>query len=335
MILRLLLVPETAPQLLAARPSATAPPCRTLTSPVERLGEVLAAEAVDAVLLAVPEVGEEGLRTAGRALQSLSRNRPLLILAGGSPEHLALVGGPAKAFLAGIEPAALDTALWAVAHCRIQAAAATLTRALLHRTRNSLAGFSGVLAAALRELPPGATRARRLCELAEVEQGRIQAEARRCDRLTRQEGGPMLPLDLASFLPDVLRSFQVQAGACRRPPELRLAADLPRVQADRELLSLALLELLENAVAHAGQEMAVTAELVQGRPAVTVQDDGPGLEDYAPQAFQPFRGTRQDRQGLGLALAREAIWRQGGELLLVSETAGGTSMRILLQPWSG
>jgi two-component system, NtrC family, nitrogen regulation sensor histidine kinase GlnL len=65
--------------------------------------------------------------------------------------------------------------------------------------------------------------------------------------------------------------------------------------------------------------------------AVTVADDGPGIE---PEVFEqlstPFFTTRVGGTGLGLAVSRHWVARHGGALRLESEPGHGTRARVLL-----
>jgi two-component system, NtrC family, nitrogen regulation sensor histidine kinase GlnL len=65
--------------------------------------------------------------------------------------------------------------------------------------------------------------------------------------------------------------------------------------------------------------------------AVTVADDGPGIE---PEVFEqlstPFFTTRAGGTGLGLAVSRHWVARHGGALRLESEPGSGTRARVFL-----
>ena len=76
----------------------------------------------------------------------------------------------------------------------------------------------------------------------------------------------------------------------------------------------------------------MSGERNDGRVALTVADDGPGLPPRArDHLFQPFAGSaRAGGTGLGLAIAREIIAAHRGELKLVSSTAQGTVFRLEL-----
>jgi signal transduction histidine kinase len=100
------------------------------------------------------------------------------------------------------------------------------------------------------------------------------------------------------------------------------------VEADREQLSRALVNLGRNALEAGATEITVSAIPTEGgKLALTVHDNGPGL---APRAlenlFQPFAGSaRAGGTGLGLAIAREVARTHGGDIRLVETSGRGTS----------
>ena len=100
------------------------------------------------------------------------------------------------------------------------------------------------------------------------------------------------------------------------------------VEADREQLSRALVNLGRNALEAGATEITVSANRSEGRKlALTVRDNGPGLAPRAREnLFQPFAGSaRAGGTGLGLAIAREVARTHGGDIRLVETSGSGTS----------
>ncbi|MCF3639458.1 ATP-binding protein [Rhizobium sp. TRM95111] len=98
----------------------------------------------------------------------------------------------------------------------------------------------------------------------------------------------------------------------------------------------ALRNLATNAAIHGGAgRISVTSE---GDTAVVeIVDDGPGIPDaLMPRVFEPFFRVDEGRRkfhpgaGLGLAIAREIITNNGGELTLANRPEGGLRQRMTL-----
>ncbi len=110
------------------------------------------------------------------------------------------------------------------------------------------------------------------------------------------------------------------------------------LEADRELLTGALKEILENAIQYAPKptEVVVSASIAESQFCIQVQDQGIGLaHEGGNHLSMPFiRGTRsQEFQpfglGIGLAKAKAYIEAQGGTLLW-EQLEQGTCVSLLL-----
>jgi len=142
-------------------------------------------------------------------------------------------------------------------------------------------------------------------------------------RPTRFDVGELLG-DLAS-----LHAHDVDAGrlACRRPP-----GALP-VDADRDQIRRALLNLVQNGLDAAGESGHVTlAASAEGdRVRIAVSDDGPGLDDeQRAQLFVPGFTTKTHGSGLGLTLVERIVAEHGGTLDVTSAPGRGTTFVLHL-----
>lgn len=106
-----------------------------------------------------------------------------------------------------------------------------------------------------------------------------------------------------------------------------LPADLPNVLMDRELTEQAILNLLDNASKYTPEAGQISVRAFRHRSNVTVEvsDTGPGIpEKEFPFLFEEFyRGERADTKGapgdgLGLAIAKQAVEQQGGTIAVRS-----------------
>jgi signal transduction histidine kinase len=125
------------------------------------------------------------------------------------------------------------------------------------------------------------------------------------------------------------------------PPRIEVAmenTDPPLLDGNVEELVLAVRLILENAFDAAGPGGRVRIQcLREGDAAVLrVTDSGPGLPHEVRQAQgAPFRTTKPGHIGLGLAVARRAIRRHGGELRFGDADAPGATVELLLPKSSG
>ncbi|HVO03763.1 MAG TPA: HAMP domain-containing sensor histidine kinase [Candidatus Cybelea sp.] len=105
-----------------------------------------------------------------------------------------------------------------------------------------------------------------------------------------------------------------------------------KIVADRGQLFRVIRNLGENALQMGAQHVTVRAERGNGKVAIEVADDGPGLPPKAvDNLFRPFRGSaRAGGTGLGLAIARELTRVQGGDLRLAESGVQGARFAIEL-----
>jgi two-component system OmpR family sensor kinase len=100
------------------------------------------------------------------------------------------------------------------------------------------------------------------------------------------------------------------------------------VTGSADAIGLALTNLIENAIHHAGGRIEVT---VGPGPVLAVRDFGPGLPEPAGALFEPFkRGTGASRGGAGLGLAIVARIQRahGGAVEASVPPGGGTLFRL-------
>jgi signal transduction histidine kinase len=137
------------------------------------------------------------------------------------------------------------------------------------------------------------------------------------------------PHDLNALAEEALRAVPAPVGVT---PRKELAAGKLPVRADSELAGKALQHLIRNAfealAISSGEKTVTVASGAEGKRAwVEVSDTGPGLPAEAVERlFIPFTTTKPRGVGLGLAFARKALRRQGGDV----ERMGSSGARFRL-----
>lgn len=119
--------------------------------------------------------------------------------------------------------------------------------------------------------------------------------------------------------------------------DVRVSIDVTPVSlevcADSALLDQVLVNLVVNAL-DAMKEISdphleMSGKLSFGRVAISVKDNGPGIDSAAlDQIFVPFFTTKRSGSGIGLSLSRQIITAHGGEIA-VESGSGGTIMTLV------
>ncbi|CAO4165037.1 histidine kinase [Methylorubrum populi] len=156
---------------------------------------------------------------------------------------------------------------------------------------------------------------------------RIGTLTRQLKGFARRASGRREPVALAEIVRgslEVVGARAAQAGITlatpELPPGLAVLGDGPR-------LEQVVVNLLQNALdAVSGRptpSVSLGVEVTDGRVAVEVADNGPGIPDTVrAQVFDPFFTTKSEGLGLGLAISRGIVEEGGGTLGLRSGPEG-------------
>ena len=218
-----------------------------------------------------------------------------------------------------------------------QQATHELLRGLAHEIKNPLGGLRGAAQLLEREISDDALK-----EFTHI----IISEADRLQSLLDRMLGPNnLPKIEAVNIHDVLEHVrelvQIEAG-----DRLRMCPDydpsLPDLQADRDLLLQAILNIVRNAAQALDNDGEITLRTRIRRnfnigshkhrlvARIDVIDNGPGInEELRKQIFYPMITGRSEGTGLGLSIAQALISRHQG-LIECSSQPGETVFTILL-----
>lgn len=208
---------------------------------------------------------------------------------------------------------------------------AYLRTQFLERVAHELRGPAGVTLGALAELEAAlGDRAAEFAPLLLMARRGVNRIVRSAERL--QQTGQLsahradfsrLDVDVA---PLVARAVsEAESLEARRKVQVQVDAPSSPVTcaADARWVSVALFEVISNAIRHARQLVQVRAERAGDAFVVTVTDDGPGTDEFRPLRFEAPR----ERRGLGLSLAivRDVVEAHDGTLAVEQGRTSGAS----------
>lgn len=182
--------------------------------------------------------------------------------------------------------------------------------------------------------------------------GLILKSVERCQRVTDRlllysrpaEARPAETFSITSVLSDSLSSLQPYLRQKRVELENQIEGDF-NVQGGAQDCYWALTNVIKNAIDALDDDqprrlIRLTATAQDGRLAVRVDDNGPGIApEQADKVFEPFFSTKKLGQGngLGLAISRQNLRAAGGELTLEPSQLGGACfcLSLPLEPGLG
>ncbi len=158
-------------------------------------------------------------------------------------------------------------------------------------------------------------------------------------RIAQIEGGVrrdhFAPLDLASVMSNLVEIYtEVAEDACMA---LRCLVDTPAlILGDKELLTQAFANLIENAIRHCPQGTQIVCQIttVQDQVTASVADNGPGIpiqerELVLRRLYRLEKSRTTQGSGLGLSLVKAVADLHGAELSL-SDAVPGLVVKLVL-----
>jgi two-component system OmpR family sensor kinase len=224
------------------------------------------------------------------------------------------------------------------------AAAAQDRRLLLSRLDHELKNPLTAMRAALANVSASPTGTDQDAGLRSIEAqvlrlSRLTADLRKIADVERADVDGR-PVDVAALLEEAMEIAREQPAAAERSLGLDLPRapwPLPQVRGDWELLSLALLNLVDNAMKYtaSGDRIEVRARESAGWVVVEVADTGPGispedLDHIWEELYRSAEARSVPGSGLGLALVRAVVERHGGTVDTETRRGSGTVMRVQL-----
>jgi signal transduction histidine kinase len=151
-------------------------------------------------------------------------------------------------------------------------------------------------------------------------------------RFTKLEPPKLEPTDFNVLVRECVGKFD-----SARPPginiEYELAEDLPRVRLDKEQMTSACANIVENAAAAMGDRgtLTVSTGLEGNRVVVRVRDTGKGIpERYLSKVFEPYFTLKPGGTGLGMCITKKIVEDHKGTISIESKEGVGTTVTITL-----
>jgi PAS domain S-box-containing protein len=141
-------------------------------------------------------------------------------------------------------------------------------------------------------------------------------------------------VDVNGIIHEMLTLLNGEATRSSIAMRTDLAAELPKIMADRVQLQQVFMNLMLNgieAMEECGGELTVKSELQDGQLQFSVGDAGVGLPaEKMDQIFSAFFTTKPQGSGMGLAISRSIVESHGGQLWACANSGGGATFHFTL-----
>jgi len=224
------------------------------------------------------------------------------------------------------------------------AAQSDLIRVLTHEIMNSMTPVTSLANTAtdlMRRVDKGADPLVSDARLA------VETLARRADgvmnfvesyrQISRAPDIRRRPIDIAAWASELAALFGADDRAAGVAFECTVSEAMPALEADPDLMSQVLINLLRNAAEAArshseAPRVALRFSLTRaGRVQIEVEDNGPGVPQGLRQdVFLPFFTTKAKGTGVGLSLARQVVLAHRGAISILDGREGGALFRIVI-----
>jgi len=288
---------------------------------------------------------------SGSLQDSAAHNVVAPIILGGKPigslalKGLSLSDGALRALL-NLVAIALERVRTEEAANRAEAARqseefkSTLLDAIAHEFKTPLTSIKAASTSMLSDSLALSPQFRELATIIDEETDRLSLLVTEAVRMSQIDAGKVRLerelLDVGDLLRRVLTHFESRSEG--RELNLQVEAGLPPVYADKDLISLALRQLIDNALKYSppGSPIGVSAGLQDHRVIIRVKDRGPGIpERERERVFDKFyrrqtTKTHVPGTGLGLYIAREIARAHGGDVWVEGEPGSGSVFCVSL-----
>ena len=208
-------------------------------------------------------------------------------------------------------------------------------RMVVHEIRNALVPVRMALTGIYRALDAGSPGGGWMQQQERIDRGldrvfRFVSELQKIALLTTTLAEPF---DVIAAIQDATSGLN---GGVALDSRLPAASMLPRVLGHRERFTLAIVNILRNAVQNSADPRALVrisaAPTPDGRVVVTLEDDGPGVPpEHRERIFEQGFTLRQGGSGQGLALVREVVEvEMRGQVHCTSGDLGGAQFVLVL-----
>jgi signal transduction histidine kinase len=163
---------------------------------------------------------------------------------------------------------------------------------------------------------------------------RLENIVKKVNEFLEVQSAAIKPDEIEPVFNYVFEKFSTLAEKQGVQTVMSIADDLPMIEMDRQQITTALSNIIENAIEamHNGGKMELFAGVEDNRYIkITLKDTGAGIaEESLDSVYDPFVTSKASGIGLGLTMVYQIIKNHDGEIEISSKKAEGTTVTITL-----
>jgi PAS domain S-box-containing protein len=213
------------------------------------------------------------------------------------------------------------------------AAVGQMSAQVAHELRNPLNAITGS-AQYLRRILPDHPEVKEYAELIDDEVRRVNRFVGELLKIARPSSAVLTPCSVNRLLTEAARKATLARGLSLDAVSLALAKTLPPIDVDAEMVTEAVVNLIDNAIDAGGDaapEITSSFEASGGEGSVVVEvrDRGCGIPaEQLDEVTRPFVTTKASGTGLGLVIVARAMEQHRSAFALQPRAGGGTIARL-------
>ena len=212
------------------------------------------------------------------------------------------------------------------------ASMSNLVQGVAHEIRNPITTIGGFARRIKKELGDN-RKLEKYVDIILDETARLEYIVKRVQDFTETQSYSPSPTSIEPLVEEVLNSSMPQANQLGVRIVKEMAPDLPQVRLDSSQLSVALANLVENALEAMPQGGTLNLKVLREDRSlvITIKDTGCGIpKDQLTAIYDPFVTSKAKGAGLGLTLVNQVVSNHHGDIRITSEVQKGTVVIIRL-----
>jgi signal transduction histidine kinase len=213
------------------------------------------------------------------------------------------------------------------------AAMGNLVNGIAHEIRNPVMTIGG-FALRIKESHCEDNGLQKYTDIILSETVRLENLVKKVNEFLDAQSASIKPDSIEPVIEDALAKFRPEAEKQGVQVDVSMGHDIPIIDMDRQQISTALTNILENALEamnHGGKIQFNIATKDDKFLKILLKDTGAGItEEELDSVYDPFVTSKASGIGLGLTMVYQIIKNHKGEIEIKSKKAEGTTVTILL-----